>query len=822
MGKKSTLSLLLNREMIHIKDEDLAVFENSRKVGAEIVAQGCVLLENDGTLPLAAKKVNVFGTLAASPLFGGGGSGAGSPHLSIGFYQALEKEGIEYNETLYSLYKNWSVNGKVSTKSYPREGTVVIKSNPAKDALAGMMSSPVTEELPAKKIPAKVVAEAKAYSEIAIVTIGRRGSEQHDNTVAELRLSEAEKSMLELVCSEFEKVIVIINAASVMELGFLKEYPQIKAALYIGFTGTCGMESVAKILSGKISPSGRLNDTFFYNIDDIPAIKNHGTHIYKGTENRGPMIGKRHFLLYKEDIYVGYRYAETFLSEDEYKAKIQYPFGYGLSYTSFVWSNYTVKQTAGGFEVSIVVRNAGECEGRDVVQIYVNAPYTGRVEKAERVLVGFAKTKLLAPGESECLTVRLTERDFASYSTELGGYIAEAGTYNILACRNAHEKVYSFGVELAEEIWKTDSKTGREIKNRLAHIDCGFTKLSRKDPKGTYPTEPTEAEHIPSEAILGFVAKKAPIIGGEKPVTKAKNGIMWSDLKGKSYDDPIWQRFVEQLSYKELRDIVVHGGWQTLDVPRLGVPEGSHLDGPAGFGCKNDRDINISFPSETILACTWNPDLAQAMGEALGEEAKIFKIHFWYGPAMNTHRSPIGGRCFEYYSEDPLLAGKFAAATVKGAQSKKLIPMCKHYVINEEDLHRMNGHMWCGEQAAREIYLRPFEIAIKEGGSMGLMSAINCVGEKWVAEDEAFMTGILRDEWGFEGCAITDSTVLKFQRADTGVPAGSDLWLTMMRYSLHNRQLNRQYRRDPNGIVRALQRAVKNVFWAHAHTDLMK
>jgi len=279
---------------------------------------------------------------------------------------------------------------------------------------------------------------------------------------------------------------------------------------------------------------------------------------------------------------------------------------------------------------------------------------------------------------------------------------------------------------------------------------------------------------------------------------------------------------VEQLTYNELRNLVVYGGWHTEPIKRLGFPGASHLDGPAGFQCSNKFNAAVAFPSETILACTWNPDLAKELGVTAGKLAKIFKLQVWYAPAMNTHRSPIGGRCFEYYSEDPFLAGKMAAAEVQGAQSEKLLVTIKHYAINEEDKHRMHGHYWVSEQAAREIYLKPFEMAIKEGGAHGLMSAENCVGVKWAAEHEGLMTGILRDEWGFEGMAITDAAVLPVQRTDTGALAGSDLWLSAVSQKLFCHQLDKQYAKDPAGVTLSLQRAAKNILFAHAQTTLMK
>ena len=833
MGKKNFFEL--TGVETHIEEADLKVFEHSGEVIADIAEQGCVLLKNDGTLPLKTRRVNVFGALAATPNFGGGGSGSGSNETSVGFFQALDKAGIEYNISLYNLYKNWTAAGKAAYDPVAKEGNNISEGKAGMaEAIKGMMQSVVTKELPASDISQETWQQAKQYSETAIYVMGRHGSEQHDNTIPELRLSEAEKATIDKLCETFKDVIIILNTASVMELGFIDSYAGIKAALFIGFPGSNGMDGVARLLTGEANPSGRTNDIFFYNIEDIPAIKNSGTFVYKGTEHRPGLTGKRNFLLYKEGIYIGYRYAETFLDEEQYKKTIQYPFGYGLSYTTFEWSDMKVDLVKApyspdadeivdvDYSVTVKVTNTGDVSGKDVVELYLSAPYTGRTERAKRTLLNFAKTKELAPGESEIVTIKVDRRFLAAYSVKDEGYIIEEGIHKLQLCRNSHEVVLEENLKLEPIVYHADTHTGRPVRNRLGHIRGSFTLFTRKDPEGTFPKAPENWEYIPTQKILDFENKEAPIIGGADPITGADNGLMWKDLKGRTYDDEIWQKFVEQLTYEELRDIIVYGGWQTLDVPRLGVPEGRHLDGPAGFMAKNDRNIATAYPSETLLACSWNTELARTMGESVGDEARVYGIHFWYGPAMNIHRTPIGGRCFEYYSEDPTLAGKMAAATVKGAQSKNLIPMCKHFAINEEDKHRMTLHTWCDEQAAREIYLKPFEMAVKDGKTMGIMSAINDVGEKWIAEDPAFMIEILREEWGFEGCAITDSDLTKTQRPDTGIPGGSDLWLTMIVYRKYLKMLDKQYKRDPNGLVRSMQRAVKNVLWAHAHTDLME
>lgn len=397
--------------------EEQILRENAKNIGQQIVEEGCVLLKNDGTLPLQTERVNVFGAVAANPFFGGRGSACADNSFAIGFFTALEEVGICYHQPLYNLYKNWAKKGRASLNAYPKEHTVQrFRQASVLSTVVEVFSAPYIKELPAAKLTDSIMQEAAEFSDVALVILGRSGSEQHDMKPEELRLFASERAMLDRVCSYFDKVIVLINTADVIELGFLEEYPQIRAALSIGFPARTGMGGVARILKGEVSPSGRTVDTWYYRTDEHPAFLNSGTFCYKNAK-------KRHFLMYKEDIYVGYRYAETFLNQESYRNKVQFPFGYGLSYTDFCWENVSLQVQDQVVQIQLKVTNTGSYAGKDVIQIYIRPPYTGKIEKPKKVLAAFAKTATLAPGQSETVSLSIPLYDIASYDTANGCYV---------------------------------------------------------------------------------------------------------------------------------------------------------------------------------------------------------------------------------------------------------------------------------------------------------------------------------------------------------------------------------------------------------------
>lgn len=796
--------------------EEQVVRQTAIDIGTRIVMEACVLLKNDGLLPLKTQAVNVFGALSAQPYFGGRGSSCANNSRATGFYTALEDAGIRFNPTLYNLMKNWVKKKRVSADPYPPEREVYeFKPASVLSTIVEVISKPYLKEFPAKKLTDEIMDDARGYSDTALIVIGRSGSEQHDMTPEELRLFPEERALIQRVCSRFDKVAVILNTAGVFEMGFLEEYPQVRAALSVGYPARGGMAAAARILKGEINPSGHLVDTFWYNTADHPAYQNTGTYRYKNARSR-------HFLMYKEDIYVGYRYAETFLSDQAYHQKIQFPFGYGLSYTEFHWTNARLEDAGDSIAVHVDVRNTGGTAGKDVVQIYVEAPYDGRVEKAKKVLAGFHKTGLLAPGEEEALAITIPKYAFMSFDTARHAYVLDKGDYKVLLSSDAHTvKCPLSYTQETELIYTDDPHTGKPIKRRFSAYEGAFRHLSRQDGLGAMPSAPLGEDFTAPTRVVGYPNVKDAPAPDPRPMfpDASDKGIKLAELKGKAWDDPMWDAFLSQLTTEEMAYLIAHGGYETRSIDRLGIPATIASDGPAGIHDSVTARSGISYPSGTTIASAWNPDLAQKYGEAIGMEAAFMHVQEWYGPSMNLHRSPFGGRCFEYYSEDPLLSGKIAAAVVSGAQSKGLACHIKHFALNEEDKHRLSVHTWASEQAIREIYAKPFEYAVKEGGAVGVMSALNCVGEDWSGECEALQTGLLREEWDFHGCVVTDYASAKYMKSVTGVLAGNDLWLAPMGNAMYERPLLEAAGKSPTVMLPHMRRAIKDILWMILHTN---
>lgn len=775
--------------------------------------EGCVLLKNEGVLPLKTERVNVFGALSADPFFGGRGSALSDNSKAVGMYTAMEELGLSYNKELYNLYKNWTQKKRASLAEYPQEQTTKkFRKHGVVSTIIDVFSAPYVKELPVKYLSGGLMQRAKAFSDTAIVVLGRSGSEQHDMSSKDLGIFETERALLDQVCADFENVIVLLNTAGVMECGFLDEYPRIKAAMFIGFPARTGMYSVIRLLKGEVSPSGRTVDTWYYHTKDHPASKNSGSFKYKNAKNR-------YLLMYKEDIYVGYRYTETFLSEEEHEKMVQFPFGYGLSYTKFLWEDFSAEKEQDRLVVSLKVTNAGAYAGRDVTEIYIRQPYTGKIEKAGKVLAAFAKTGTLKPLESAEVRLEIPYYDFASYAVDEAAYVLEAGEYVVEFAENAHtaKKEISFMIE--EDIFYREDKGGK-IRNRFGKYEGSFRKLSRRDKNADAVTAPTEEEMQAPAAVRNYLKDAYVPVGGAQPVIGKDCSIKLEQLRGKEYNDNLWQQFVEQFTVDEMIHLITYGGFQTTENKRLGIPETIQSDGPGGIHDSVKGQFGISYPSGTLLASTWNPEAAKAFGSSVGAEASFMHVQGWYAPSVNIHRSPYGGRCFEYYSEDPYLTGKIAAGAVSGAKERGLSAYVKHFALNEEDAHRMNVHTWCSEQAIREIYCKPFEIAVKEGKANGIMSALNCIGADWCGESEALLTGLLREEWNFQGTVITDFAGNRYQRSDRGVPAGNDLWLAPINNAIHVKSLQQAYEKDPAGMGRAMQKAVKHICYTVLQTNL--
>lgn len=701
-------------------DIDAAIVAESLQVAKQVEAEGIVLLKNeDGVLPLAAEQaVSVFGSAAIDPYYGSSGSGSIKSDTMIGFYDALSAAGITYNDTLYQSYRTW----------YGKNGN--------------------HKEMPVSELD---MTQAREYADTAILMIGRSGSEGNDLTLEELQLSAEESSLIDTVAKTFDHVIVLFNIANMMEMGFLENYPSIQGAAIIWTPGEAGMESVAQMLAGQINPSGKLQDTIAYHVSDHPSTANFGDYTYADQ--------KANFVEYEEGIYVGYRYFETF------GVPVQYPFGFGLSYTEFAWSDISFDKNGRDCQVAVTVTNCGERAGKDVVQIYVSLPYqAGGVEKAATQLVAFVKTDLLEPGASARYTATFDIWDCSSYDADgEQAYILDAGDYTVRVAHDVKDSECDFSYALGEKlVKKTDEVSGAEIKNLFSDAFCDqMTVLSRMDPVGNYPTTPVN-ETCPVD-ISDMDAAVAPETDADAVAPTI--GAIYEDkimLQEVAVDPSLEEAFLDQLTLDEMIDLICNCGYKTPGVDRLGIPKTNDNDGPAsvkGAGGLLYRDSGVAWPAGVCLACTWNVDLAYAHGVRCGIEAKNIGTNIWYAPTANIHRNPKGGRNFEYFSEDPIVCGKMASAIVQGAQSQNLTVTVKHLVLNEQEKNRWGILTWADEQTIREIYLKPFEIAIKEGGARGVMSAYSRLGKTWCGGNDVLLKDLLRTEWGYSDYVISDFSV---------------------------------------------------------------
>ena len=717
----------------------------SIEIAKQIEAEGIVLLENeDNVLPLKDKKVNVFGANSCSLAFAGAaGSGAVRADKAVGFYDALTNAGIEYNQDIYNVYAEY-------TEAESEGGLLDYVGTVLEQFFSGGQA-----EMPITNISDTVMNEAVAYSDTAIVVIGRVGTEMKDLAIEDLKLTADEKKMLDKVCATFSDVIVVFNLSNIMDMSWLEDYDSIKAAMIMWLPGEVATDSVGKVLSGEINPSGKLVDTIAYNLEDHPSNMNFGNYQYTGVSGI-----PSYFVNYCEGIYVGYRYFETFAPE-----KVMYPFGYGLSYTDFAWNVKSFNADEENITIEVEVTNTGNVAGKDVVQVYFSAPYyMGGIEKSAIELAAYDKTKLLEPGESETLTISYATEDMASYDSKTEeAWVLDAGDYNIYVARDVRtfEKTFTYNVP-TKVVYKTDNVTGNTIQNLFQFAEGDLTYMSRADVANTYPKSPTN--YKATEEVLNSDIRPAPTTEGEAP----KMGVEYEDgvitLSDVADNEELWDEFLDQLTLEEQIDLICDCGYETAAIDRLGIPATSDNDGPScikGPGGLLYTDSGLAFPVATVIACTWNDELAEEFGEAIGQEGIELGTHVWYAPGCNIHRSPLGGRNNEYFSEDPLLSGKMSAAVTKGAQSKGLIVTVKHFVANDQETNRQsNGlYTWLSEQSLRELYLEPFEISVKEGKAKGIMTAYNRLGNQWCGGSKALVTDLLRTEWGFDGFVITDASI---------------------------------------------------------------
>jgi len=772
---------------------------HAASVAEQISNEGIVLLKNvDSFLPLDESRINVFGIASFSMRYGGAGSGGADQTAAVSLYEGLSNAGIQYNRDLYDFTKKHA--------DHSGGGNWII------DIFRTMIFGRDHDEPDIAYLTDDEILRARNYSPTAMIVLASQGVEMADFTIDELQLSQNKRDLLELVTANFDNVIIVINSGNPLELGFLEEHPEIKSALWIGTPGPFGSNSLANILVGNVNPSGRLVNTYAYDISSNPAVVNFGDYKYDNIRGRA-------FLNYEESIYIGYRFYETYYAEDEagYNRAVQFPFGFGLSYTDFEWAVTGTNADADNIKIEVRVTNAGDFAGKDVVQVYFSAPYTqGGIEKSAIELAGYAKTGLLAPGESETVTVEFVTRDMASYDHRIRqAFILEAGTYEIKIAQNVRDIVDSFTFDVETTIiYSEDAVTGTAVQNHFDYANGGLRYLSRNDWAGTFPDASTR-NHTAPQNVIDELNARPPRVDGPVPKTDEDNGIKLIDMKGLDYDDPKWETFLDQFTVQEMGELVMRGAYRTVAVDRLGIPEMVLLDGPAGINSLFSALTAAAYPTEIVVASTWNDELSYAWGEAIGREARAYGVHGWYAPAMNIHRTPLGGRNFEYFSEDPLISGKMSAAATRGAQSHNIIVTMKHFALNEQEVNARSGVLvWANEQAIREIYLRPFEITVKEGDVTGVMSSFIIIGTKWSGGNPELLQNVLRDEWGFVGVVTTDAVLGGWMDVNHAIRSGNDLMLAMLVTRSSMREIDRLYKEDPVGIAQALRNSTHNLCYS--------
>ena len=785
-GLVANLYVMLNQFLNkNVVAEELVVEETkaAQDITEQIEAEGLVLLRNeDKVLPLSTDKVNIFGCASNAIVYGGSGSGAADESKNVNLTAAFENVGVEVNTELVEFYKE--KNNEVKAEN----GVTIALSNYS------------IKEPEVAEYENGLLDNAKEFSDTAIVVFGRSGGEGADMPMNMenyeggsadkhyMELADNEQAMLDMVKENFDKVVVLVNSSSPIELGFLED-DKVDAAMWIGGPGSVGLQAVAKAIVGDVNPSGRLVDTYAYDATSAPAYMNIGDFSYIGTEHSeggmSAMMGGEtpyKFMNYQEGIYVGYRYYETAAADGyiNYDETVQYPFGYGLSYTTFEQKMGDLRVDGDNVSVDVTVTNTGDTAGKEVVQLYYTPPYTvGGIEKAHVNLLAFDKTDVLAPGASETVTLTFTKDDMASYDyKDAKAYVLEAGTYGIKLMANSHDLIDQRDLQIAETKTNRDSDLV-EATNQFDDVAGDVVYVSRADWEGTLPKEKATDKEPTKEVLEALQNTSVETDPNAEDVVFADHGLTLADVKGLPYDDPKWEQLLEQLSVKDMEQLIGMSGWQSVRVGSVGKPEVLDVDGPAGLNGLINGTKGNQYTSAVVVGSTWNTDLPEEFGKALGDEAYANKVSGIYGPAMNIHRTPFSGRNFEYYSEDGLLSGKMGAAMVRGCNDKNLYTYIKHFALNDQETNAIGGANWCNEQAMRELYLKPFEITVKEGNSKAVMTTWSRIGATWAGASRPLLQNVLRDEWGFEGFVITDNCMMgDFQNADQAIAAGNDMLLS--------------------------------------------
>ena len=810
--------------------------EEAAEVAEEIMEDGIVLLKNESLLPLnETKKLNIFGWESINPAYGGAGSGGINDLYDIvSLNQGLENAGFSINQELVDFYNNYGAD------------------NPEMSIQKQSWTLP---EPPVDTYSDELIKSAKEYSDVAVVVLSRKAGEGHndipmdvrkaayDNNSDEyddfpegehyLQLSQTERDMVDMVCSNFDNVIVVYNGANQFELGFADEYPQIKSVVWCPGTGNVGFNALGKVFSGEVNPSGKTPDTFIYDMTTAPwwnnAEKTEYTNLadmaVEGMNAGTAQVYAPAFTNYVEGIYVGYKYYETAAQEGaiDYDKTVQYPFGYGLSYTEFEQKMGELEEKDGQISVDVEVTNTGDVAGKDVVEVYYKPPYTnGGIEKSSANLIEFAKTDLLQPGESQTVTVTFSIEDMASYDeNNAEAYVLEKGDYVISINSDSHtvldQKTYTADKDV---VYKGENKRASDdtaATNVFEDAKGDVTYLSRADHFANYE----EATAAPASAELGepYVSEyhlnsnfdKTTYLNDEDvmPTTGADNGLTLADMRDADYDDPRWEKLLDQLTVDEMANMIAMAGYQTAAMDSVGKVATLDFDGPAAINNNFTGVGSIGFPIEVVVASTWNKGLAQAWGERMGKISQEMGAEGWYAPGMNTHRTAFGARNYEYFSEDGVLAGNMGAKAVEGARKYGVYSYIKHFALYEGNAKMVS--VWSNEQAIREIYLKPFEISVKQGGANALMVSWSFLGDKWTGECSNLMNTVLRDEWGFRGMALTDffrNNGHGFMNADAALANGVDVMLS----TFNGEENNVANLEHPTSVLQ-MRNACKNVMY---------
>ena len=837
------LSTLLNNATITKYTLSDATVSKANELAKDVQSEAVTLLKNDDSnLPLSGKKVNVFGWGSTNPVYGGTGSGSMSKqYKTVSLLDGMKQAGLKTNTELSKLYTDYR-------KDRPE---------------VGMFAQDWTlPEVPAKQYSDKLVSDAKDFSDEAVVVLTRVGGEGADlptdmkakgitykNNSKDyddfqkgesfLQLSKTERDMIDLVTSNFKKVTLVYNGANTFQFDFLNDYPQIQSVVWCPPAGQTGFSALGEVLAGETNPSGKTSDTFLKDLTKSVSYNNFGKFEYtnmadKAAKYKGftgdDVTAIPGFVNYSEGIYVGYKFYETASDEGliNYDDTVAFPFGYGLSYTSFDQKLDSVKYKGGKVTVTATVTNTGDKAGKDVVEAYYNPPYTdGGIEKASKNLAGFEKTKELQPGESQKVTVKFDDDDMASYDYKgAKAYVLEKGDYDISIQSDSHHVIDHKAITVKDTVtYDSDSNTHNGDKtvatNQFDDVAGDVTYLSRADHFANYK----EATAAPTNFKMSDKAKetfynnsnydpkKFDKDSDKMPAIGAKNGLKLSDMYGKDYDDADWDKLLDQLTFDDMDNLIANGGYGTQAVKSVGKIQLTDADGPASLNNNFTGVGSIGFPASTAFACTWNKDLAKQFGEMIGDMAHDMHVAGWYAPAMNIHRNAFSGRTFEYFSEDSLLSGVMASSEISGAKSKGVYSFMKHFALNDQETKRTEMLCtWTNEQAMREIYLKPFEMSVKEGGAQAVMSSFNYIGNTYAGADSALLQTVLRGEWGFKGFVLTDYFGgYGYQNADQEVRAGNDSMLATTKITNHITDKSAT-------SVKAMRQAAHNILYTAANS----